>query len=97
MLARAAQNAAPDRCHPDRPFNAAILSKWKAAAEAWSKARTRARNQTEEFYTWLNEARAWIEHGDTKRAEPCLQSALAILPDSGVALGLLEKIQNKED
>lgn len=74
-----------------------VAADWKEAAEAWSTARARARNQTEEFYTWLNEARVWIEHGDAKRAEPCLQAALAIMPDSGVALGLLEKLREKGD
>lgn len=72
-----------------------VVADWKAAAEAWSTARARARNQTEEFYTWLNEARVWIEHGDAKHAEPCLQAALAIMPDSGIALSLLEKLRNE--
>ncbi len=74
-----------------------VVADWKEAAEAWATARERARNQTEEFYTWLNEARVWIEQGDAKHAEPCLRAALAIMPESVVALNLLEKLREKGD
>ncbi len=77
--------------------NYGVEADWKEAAVAWSAAREKARNQTEEFYTWLNEARVWIEHDDTKRAEPCLDAALAIIPESGVALSLLKKVQEQGD
>ncbi len=74
-----------------------VEADWKEAAAAWAAARKLARNQTEEFFTWLNEARVWIEREDQKRAEPCLEAALAIMPQSRVALQLLEKIQTKGD
>lgn len=75
--------------------NHGVNADWKAAAEAWSVARGNARNDTEEFFTWLNEARVWIEHNNRTRAEPCLKSALALMPDSRVALQLLEEVRGE--
>jgi hypothetical protein len=77
--------------------NYGVDADWKEAAAAWAAARKHARNDTEEFYTWLNEARVWIENNDDDRAEPCLESALALMPDSTIALQLLEKVRKESD
>jgi len=77
--------------------NYGVTADWKDAAEAWSVARAKARSEVEEFYTWLNEARVWIERGDERRAKPCLEEALVLVPDSVIVSGLLEKIQKKGD
>lgn len=75
--------------------NYGIDADWKEAAEAWTTARATARNNVEEFYTWLNEARVWIAHEKPAQAEPCLTKALSLKPDSAVALSLLEQVQKE--
>lgn len=64
---------------------------WKDAAKAWQSAREIARTSDERFYTWLNEARAWIKINHTAEAKRCLNEALAIRPESDIARGLLNK------
>jgi len=69
---------------------------WKKAAHAWTRARSLARGEVETFYTWLNEARAWIEARNEKKAIACLNEALKLRPDSEVAKQLLDRIQAGE-
>lgn len=66
---------------------------WKKAALAWQKARPLARTNDEQFFTWLNEARVWIEAGDKEQARACLDEALKLRPDSDVAKNLLAKTE----
>ena len=66
---------------------------WKKAAKAWATARLQARNDTERFYTWLNEARVWIFAKDQDQATKCLRAALVILPDDAVAKALMNKME----
>jgi tetratricopeptide (TPR) repeat protein len=68
---------------------------WDSAAAAWQKARGQARRIDEVFYTWMNEARAWMRKPDPARAETCLQEALKIYPDNDVAKSLLRRVQNQ--
>ncbi len=68
---------------------------WKKAAKAWEAARAQARNDTERFYTWLNEARVWLRAGNKEKAAQCLRPALAIHPESTVAQGLLKNIEDE--
>ena len=70
-----------------------ITPDWTDAAAAWRRARTSARANDQVFFTWLNEARAWIRKPDKAKAEACLVEALKILPDSDVAQRLLEKVR----
>jgi tetratricopeptide (TPR) repeat protein len=77
--------------------NLDVKADWKDAAEAWKAAREVARNDTEVFYTWLNEARAWMNEEDPKRAEPCLEEALALQPGSDVVKRLLEEVRGEAD
>ncbi|MBN2311728.1 MAG: tetratricopeptide repeat protein [Candidatus Hydrogenedentes bacterium] len=74
-----------------------IRPKWAKAAEAWQRARGQARNDDERFYTWLNEARAWLRKPDPARAEQCLQEALAIRPSSEAATKLLDEARSQMD
>jgi len=69
--------------------NFGLEADWKEAAIAWGTARTIARDDDEKFYTWLNEARVWIKHGDPTQAKRCLSEALTLKPDSEVAKKLL--------
>lgn len=69
-----------------------VKADWRAAAAAWQRARARARNKDQEFYTWINEARVWIDHGDKSKARACLEQALAIRPDSGPAQELMVRV-----
>lgn len=73
--------------------NFGVDAKWKHAARAWEDAREHARNDTERFYTWLNEARAWIRKGDEEEAGRCLLKALELRPQSDVAKRLLEGLE----
>ena len=66
---------------------------WNGAAKAWRTARAKARNNIEEFYTWINEARTWIRKPDLKRAEYCLTKALELRPQSEVAQRLLNEVR----
>jgi len=65
---------------------------WKRAAAAWEAARAHAPGVDQRFYTWLNEARAWIRHGDNGNAERCLRAALTIKPGNDVVMQLLAKV-----
>ncbi|MEA3366315.1 MAG: hypothetical protein U9Q79_11810, partial [Candidatus Hydrogenedentes bacterium] len=65
---------------------------WGDAARAWQWAREEARTDVEEFYTWLNEARVWIEDGKEAKARTCLEEALKLRPESEVAANLLSKL-----
>lgn len=65
---------------------------WPAAAKAWQQARILARGRTESFYTWLNEARAWVRANDKPKALGCLKEALEIEPDSEVTKKILADI-----
>ncbi len=64
---------------------------WDKAAEAWAAAREHADNEDAVYYTWLNEARAWLRHGDGDRARACLEEARVFHPDSGAVQQLLEQ------
>jgi tetratricopeptide (TPR) repeat protein len=68
-----------------------ITADWDKAAEAWQRAREKARNSDEKFYTWLNEGRVWSRKPDPVRAESCLRAALEIRPSS-VAQKLLDQL-----
>ena len=68
-----------------------ITADWDKAAEAWRRAREKARESDEVFYTWLNEARVWLRKPDPAQAESCLRAALAIYP-SDVAQRLLDQL-----
>ncbi|MDZ4857803.1 MAG: hypothetical protein SGI88_02385 [Candidatus Hydrogenedentes bacterium] len=67
---------------------------WADAAAAWRRARTAAKNNEQVFFTWLNEARAWIRKPDKVKAEESLNQALLIVPGNAVATGLLEKVKS---
>lgn len=69
---------------------------WKKAAQAWTAARSLARDEVETFYTWLNEARAWIEARNEEKATACLNEAIKLRPDSDAAKRLLERVQAGE-
>ncbi len=72
--------------------NFKVEAKWKDAAAAWRAARKQAGTPDEVFYTWLNEARAWIRHDAANKAEACLKTALELRPQSVVARQLLENL-----
>lgn len=72
-----------------------VEADWVAAAAAWRRARVLARSMNEVFYTWLNEARAWIwsNRGDD-RARACLEQALRIWPENAAARILLDGLRS---
>lgn len=67
---------------------------WRDAADAWTATRGRARNATERFYTWLNEARASLRGEYYDRANVCLKEALALYPESDVVKRLQERVRS---
>lgn len=69
-----------------------VKADWKDAARAWQAAREHAPDDTKRFYTWLNEARAWIKKGDEDDARRCLEEALKIIPRSEIAQRLLDNL-----
>jgi len=71
-----------------------ITPDWADAATAWQRARIAARNNEQLFFTWLNEARAWVRKPNNAKAEACLLEALKIIPSSKAAQGLLEKVRS---
>ncbi|NUM53678.1 MAG: tetratricopeptide repeat protein [Candidatus Hydrogenedentes bacterium] len=71
-----------------------IQPDWADAAAAWRRARGSARSNTQLFFTWLNEARAWINKPDLKKAEACLLEAQRLNPSSEVVPRLLEKVRS---
>lgn len=72
--------------------NMDVRVKWRQAAAACQRARAIAPQESDIFFTWLNEARVWIRQGNSKRAETCLREALRIWPDHRPAKNLLAKI-----
>lgn len=68
----------------------------KKCAAAWQNARKRARTKDEEFYTWLNEGRAWLAIYKLDNAKKCLLEALKIRPDSVVVKNILYQIESGE-
>lgn len=72
--------------------NMGVKMNWRQAATAWQRARAVAPKEDSLFFTWLNEARAWIRQGDPERAEGCLREALRIAPDNPAAKHLLAKV-----
>ena len=64
------------------------------AAAAWQRARGSASTNEELFYSWLNEARAWINKPDKSKAEACLLEALKIIPDNKVAQNILADLRS---
>jgi len=75
--------------------NFGVEPDWGDAAGAWQKARAYAPDEAKVFYTWLNEARAWIRRPDAHKAEHCLEQALAICPQSEVVRRLLDEVVEK--
>jgi tetratricopeptide (TPR) repeat protein len=73
-----------------------VEADWDEAAEAWQAAREQARTDDQVFFTWLNEARAWIERPNNEQARTCLQEALKIHPDSEAAKELLSRLGEAE-
>lgn len=73
--------------------NFQVEADWRAAAEAWQRARQCARHRDDEFFTWLNEGRVWLRARDNERAVQCLQEALKINPGSQPARNLLDTAQ----
>lgn len=69
---------------------------WADAAAAWQRARGVAKSSDQIFFTWLNEARAWIRKPNAEKAEACLNEALKIIPDNPIAKRLLEKVRAGE-
>ena len=68
---------------------------WLEAAKAWEVARAKASSDTQRFYTWLNEARAWGFAEDWKRAVERVDEALKLRPDSESAQALLDRARNE--
>ncbi|MDQ1257264.1 MAG: Tetratricopeptide repeat protein [Candidatus Hydrogenedentes bacterium] len=73
--------------------NFGVQADWKRAAQAWQAARPYAPNDTERFFTWLNEGRCWIRAGDMVAAARCFDESLKICPDSDIAKQLLAEAQ----
>lgn len=73
--------------------NFGVEPDWREAAAAWQRARETVRRSDQLFFTWLNEARAWLRAGTHQEAARCLREALAIMPDSDVAQRLLEQAE----
>ena len=69
---------------------------WKDAAKAWEAARPHASKDDERFFTWLMEARAWIQAERKVRAVVCLDAALKLNPASNVAKRLREQLAPKQ-
>lgn len=70
-----------------------VTPDWKSAAKAWQHARESATALDQVFYTWLNEARVWLEIPDYEQAVACLKEALKILPNNDVAQKLLTQAE----
>ena len=68
-----------------------VEADWAKAAAAWQDARARATQLDQVFYTWLNEARSWLNGSENTKAAACLQEALKIDPNNAIARQLLEK------
>lgn len=77
--------------------NVGVKPDWKLAAQAWQAARAKARNSTDVFYTWLNEARVWIKNGNKESARGCLQEALTLSPNSDVVKNLLAELNAEKN
>lgn len=68
---------------------------WSDAAKACAHARETAPNPTETFFLWLQEARAWIEAGNDKKAQPALEKALELNPGSEITKNLLAQVRDR--
>ncbi|HOV32934.1 MAG TPA: hypothetical protein PLX23_06185 [Candidatus Hydrogenedens sp.] len=68
----------------------------KKCATAWQNARKLARTKDEEFYTRVNEGRAWLAIYKLDNAKKCLLEALKIRPDSIVVKNILSQIESGE-
>lgn len=68
---------------------------WSDAAKACAHARETAPNPTEVFFLWLQEARAWIEAGNDKKAQPALEKALELNPGSDITKNLLAQVRDR--
>lgn len=71
--------------------NFGIESDWEAAALAWRRARPHATNETQTFYTFLNEGRTWLRSNKKGNAMKPLEEAAALRPESRVVEQLLKK------
>lgn len=71
--------------------NFAIESDWEEAALAWQRARSKARTETETFFTFLNEGRTWLRSNKKGNAVKPLEEAAALRPESRVAKKLLKE------
>jgi len=69
---------------------------WREAAAAWEHARSVAHNTDEVFNTWINEARAWLQVPNWKRARVCVEKALEIRPESAAAQTLMRRIKEQD-
>ncbi len=67
---------------------------WKEAAAAWANARKNARDTDELFYSWMNEARAWMRVPNKKKAAECLEEALKVMPGNETASRLLKEVKS---
>lgn len=66
---------------------------WNAAALAWRHARPHAPSMAAVFFTWLNEARAYLWAGQRSHAEQSLLQALRIRPGHPDASAMLEGVR----
>lgn len=72
-----------------------VLPDWVDAAKAWQAAREFARNDTERFFTWLNEGRVWLQAKKPEKAVDPLVNAVSMMPDSEPALELLRRAREQ--
>jgi tetratricopeptide (TPR) repeat protein len=72
-----------------------IEADWHDAARAWQAAREHARNDSEKFFTWLNEGRVWLRAGLPEKAVDPLVTAVSMMPDSEPALELLKRARDQ--
>jgi tetratricopeptide (TPR) repeat protein len=66
---------------------------WKAAADAWKRARSLAEYEDQVFFAWLNEARAAAKGGLKARALAALEQALLLKPESKAAKSLKQELE----
>lgn len=72
-----------------------VEADWEDAAVAWQAAREHAHNDTQRFFTWLNEGRALLRTKHPDRGIVPLENALKIMPDSGPAQELLRRAREQ--
>jgi len=66
---------------------------WKDSIKAWEAARKHAPSTIEQFYTWLNEGRAWRRLENKDEALRCFKEALALQPNSEVTQRLISELE----